>query len=91
MSDDVRAKALKAAQAQLERPDKLPYRSGPAPTVYVCGISWLYEIGNDAFGTKVFPPCKETLTDEHALSGCREDGVAEVEMRFVRWVVEPKE
>jgi hypothetical protein len=57
-------------------------------TAYMDGTDFLYELGNDMLG-HVVAADPEILQNEtkHEMKSC---GIAEVEVKFIRWVKEPK-
>lgn len=56
--------------------------------VFLDGTTWETEVGRDPDGTEVYPSLKAALNRHEDVAG--ECGVAECELRFVRWVMKPK-
>lgn len=57
-------------------------------TGFMDGVEWEYELGHAPDGNKVFPSVENVAGGtDHDISEC---GIAQVEVRFVRWVKEPK-
>ncbi len=55
-------------------------------TAYIDGEDFLLEIPYGTHGTKIYPTVGDIEKNHsHPLDGC---GIAEVEVRFVRWVKE---
>lgn len=55
--------------------------------VFMDGIDWQHEIGSNVDGNTVYPSAKSLKKgSRHALTEC---GIAEVEVRFVRWIKKP--
>jgi hypothetical protein len=55
---------------------------------FMDGTAWVFELEGDADGTELYPS-KEAAIAKHR--NCYDEcGIAEVEVRFVRWVVPPK-
>ena len=55
---------------------------------FMDGIDWQHHLEHDPKGSLVFPSTESTIRGKNCLAkggGC---GVAEVEIRFVRWAVE---
>ena len=59
----------------------------PKMRVVMDGTDWLYECGSAIDGNTVYPDKKSLL--EHSGHDLSECGIAEVEIRFVRWIKEP--
>lgn len=58
-----------------------------AVRVVMDGTDWLYEIGLASDGNTVYPDAKCLKREAgHDLKEC---GIAEVEVRFVRWIKKP--
>ena len=55
---------------------------------FMDGTDWEWELGSADDGNKVYPSEKSLI--EYAGHDVTECGIAEVEIRFVRWVVPPK-
>ena len=55
--------------------------------VFMDGTDWDCEIGSNANGNTVYPNVKSV--EAHHPKCIEECGIAEVEVRFVRWVKEP--
>lgn len=56
--------------------------------VFMDGVDWQWEIGSASDGTKTYPSVRCLKREvKHDLTEC---GIAEVEVRFVRWIKKPK-
>lgn len=57
-------------------------------TAFMDGTSFLFELGSDRAGHTIYTSAKQVKTESrHNLAEC---GVAEVEVRFVRWAQKPR-
>ena len=57
-------------------------------TCFMDGIDWQHEVGHASNGNRVFPTVDDLVHGAgHDLDEC---GIAEVEIRFVRWIKESK-
>lgn len=55
---------------------------------FMDGIDWEFHLDGDAMGTKLYPSERALRSDAKCIEkgGC---GVAEVEVKFIRWIEEP--
>ena len=58
---------------------------------FMDGIDWQYHLEEDIKGATLYGSRKSLVADsQHLLGNESECGIAEVEVRFVRWVVKQK-